>query len=137
MWRYSMNDADVPQEGNSTHPGLRKAIYARGIDGHVRPVTSAGWQVEEIVTRQAIDDLSARADQARQAALRGAASPLEFHMYRARMDLALLSQTTGIWRWRVRRHFRPEVFSKLPERLLRRYAEALGLTVDELRKVTP
>jgi len=132
-----VNDADVPQEGNSTHPGLRKAVYARGSDGKVRLVTSAGWRVEEIVTRQAIDLLVAEAEQARQSALRGVASPLEYHMYSSRMDLGLLSQATGIWRWRVRRHFRPEVFSKLPEKLLRRYAEALGLTVDALREVTP
>ena len=132
-----MNDAEVPQEGNSTHPGLRKALYARGSDGRVRLVTSAGWQVEEIVTRQAIDLLAAEAEEARQRAVRGLASPLEYHMYCGRMDLALLSQATGIWRWRVRRHFRPEVFSKLPEKLLRRYAEALGLTVDALRELAP
>jgi hypothetical protein len=132
-----VNDADVPQEGNSTHPGLRKAVYARGSDGQVRLVTSAGWQVEEIVTRQALDLLASEAEQARQNALRGIASPLEYHMYRARMDLALLSQATGIWRWRVRRHFRPDVFAKLPVKLLNRYAEALGLTVDALREVAP
>jgi hypothetical protein len=132
-----VNDADVPQEGNSTHPGLRKALYARGSDGQVRLVPSAGWQVEEIVTRQALESLATEAERARERALGGAASPLEFHMYRARMDLALLSQATGLWRWRVRRHFRPEVFSRLPEKILRRYAEALGLTLDALREVAP
>lgn len=130
-----MNEADVPQEGNSTHPGLRKAVYARGSDGRVQLVTSAGWQVEEIVTRQAIEVLETEAERARQNALRGAASPLEYHMYHSRMDLALLSQATGFWRWRIRRHFRPDVFSRLPARLLRRYAEALGITVEALREV--
>ena len=132
-----MNDAEVPQEGNSTLGGGRKAIYARGADGQVRLVTSAGWQVEEIVTRQALDALTAQAEEARQRCLRGAASPLEYHMFRSRMDLALLSQTTGFWRWRVRRHFRPEVFKGLSERLLCRYAEALGITVDALRVAVP
>ena len=130
-----MDDAEVPQEGNATLGGGRKAVYARGADGQVRLVTSLGWQVEEIVTRQALDALAAQAEGARQRWQRGAASPLEFHMYRARMDLALLSQTTGLWRWRVRRHFRPGVFARLPERLLRRYAEALGITVDALKEV--
>lgn len=132
-----MNDADVPQEGNSTHPGLRKAVYARGSDGQVRLVTSAGWQVEEIVTRQAIEVLETEAEKARQRALQGSASPLEYHMYHCRMDLALLAQATGLWRWRIRRHFRPDVFSKLPAGLLRRYADALGITVDTLRGVSP
>jgi hypothetical protein len=58
-------------------------------------------------------------------------------MYRSRMDLALLSQTTGIWRWRVRRHLRPAVFARLSARVLQRYADALGVTVDALREVAP
>ena len=50
-----------------------------------------------------------------------------------RMDLDLLSQTTGFWKWRVRRHFRPEIFAKLSQRVLERYAEATGVPVEKLR----
>ena len=132
-----MNDADVPQEGNETLAGGRKAVYARGADGRVRPMQSAGWQVEEIVTRQAIEDLEKQAEEARQRCLKGLVSPLEFHMYHARMDLPLLCQTTGLWRWRVRRHLRPEIFAKLPEKVLLRYCEAMGITLDALREVAP
>ena len=35
--------------------------------------------------------------------------------------------------WRVRRHLRPGVFSRLPPRILRRYSEALELPVERLR----
>ena len=132
-----MDDADIPQEGNGTLAGGRKAIYARGADGRVRPMQSAGWQVEEIVTRQALEALGKQAEDARQRCLHGLVSPLEYHMYRARMDLPLLCQTTGMWRWRVRRHFRPEVFAKLPERVMQRYSEAMGIPVDALREVAP
>ena len=52
-----------------------------------------------------------------------------------RMDVALLSQATGLWRWRIRRHFRPEVFARLAPSLKRRYAEALDLSVEALEKV--
>jgi hypothetical protein len=68
-------------------------------------------------------------------ALAGEASPLEYHMYRARMNVALLSQTTGIWRWRVRRHFHPGAFARLSPPLRRRYAEALGIPVEALDRV--
>ena len=132
-----MNADEVPQEGNATLGGGRKAVYARGEDGRVKLVTSAGWQVEEIVTRQALEALAAQAEGARVRALQGEGSPLEYHMYRSRMDLALLSQTTGIWQWRIRRHLRAEVFAKLPARLLQRYAEALGVDRDALLKVAP
>ena len=127
-----MRERDVPQEGNRTLAGHRKAVYAAAEDGRLRLVPSRGWEVEEIVTRQAVEDLERQAQQARERALGGAASPLEYHMYRARMDLALLSQATGLWRWRVRRHFRPEVFARLSPALRRRYADALGISVEAL-----
>jgi hypothetical protein len=130
-----MRDRDVPQEGNATLGGLRKAVYAVAEDGKLRIVPSRGWEAEEIVTRQAVEDLARRAQAARARALAGEASPLEYHMYRARMDVTLLSQTTGLWRWRVRLHFRPRVFERLSPRLRQRYADALGIPLEALDKV--
>jgi hypothetical protein len=130
-----MRDRDVPQEGNATLGGHRKAVYAVAEDGKLGLVASRGWEAEEIVTRQAVEDLERRAQAARVRALAGETSPLEYHMYRARMDVTLLSQTTGLWRWRVRRHFRPRVFERLPPRLRRLYAEALGIPLEALGKV--
>jgi hypothetical protein len=130
-----MRERDVPQEGNATLAGHRKAVYAVADDGRVRLVASRGWEVEEIVTRQAVHDLERLADEARSRALKSLTSPLEVHMYRARMDLALLSQTTGLWRWRIRRHFRPEVFARLSPALRQRYADALGLSLEALGRI--
>lgn len=130
-----MREHDVPQEGNSTLAGHRKAVYAVADDGKLHLVPSRGWEAEEIVTRQAIDDLERRASDARARALAGKASPLEYHMYRARMDVSLLSQTAGVWRWRVRRHFDPRAFARLPRALKARYAEAMGISVEALDRV--
>ena len=126
---------DVPQEGNTTLGGHRKALYARGADGKLQIVQSAGWEVEEIVTRQAVDEFLRLAEKARRDAERGTASPLAFHMYKGRMDLPLLAQTTGLWRWRIRRHFRPDIFAGLPDSILQRYADALGIGIDALRRI--
>ena len=128
-----MQDNDVPQEGNATLGGHRKAVYARGGDGRLHLVASTGWEVEEIVTMQAVDELARLAEDARQRCLVGQTSPLEVHMYRRRMDVPLLAQATGLWQWRVRRHLRPAVFARLSPALLARYAEAMGLTVDALK----
>jgi len=130
-----MRERDVPQEGNRTLAGHRKAVYAVAEDGRVRLVPTRGWEVEEIVTRQAVEDLERRAREARERALSGESSPLEYHMYRARMDVELLSQTSGVWRWRVRRHLKPAAFARLPLALKARYAEALGIGVEALEKV--
>ena len=129
-----MLDSEVPQEGNSTLGGHRKAMYARGTDGKLHIVQSAGWEVEEIVTKQAVDDLLRLTEEARQRVLAGQTSPLEYHMYRVRMDVPLLSQASGIWQWRIRRHFRPAIFAGLSASLLATYADAMGMAVEQLKK---
>src|SRR5256885_13899347 len=98
-----MRERDVPQEGNATLAGHRKGVYAIADDGKLRLVSSRGWEDEEIVTRQEVEDLEKRAMQARTRALARESSPLEYHIYPARMDLELLFQVTGLVRWRVRR----------------------------------
>ena len=125
---------EVPQEGNATLGGHRKALYARGANGRLRIVQSVGWEVAEIVTRQAVEDLNRLAEEARQRVASGLTSALEYHMHKARMDVALLAQTTGLWQWRIRRHFRPAVFASLSPALRQRYAEAMGIGVDRLDK---
>ena len=130
-----MKIQNVPQEGNKTLGGHMKAVYAKDEDGHIVAVASKGWEVEEIVTSQAVEEMRALAETARQNVLNGVSSPLEYWMCARRMDLLLLAQTTGIWRWRIRRHFRPEIFARLSPRVLARYAEALGLTIQELQQL--
>jgi hypothetical protein len=51
------------------------------------------------------------------------------------MDLTLLAQSTGLWRWRVSRHLQPAHFAKLSPALLQRYADALGISRDALMKL--
>jgi len=129
-----MLDRDVPQEGNVTLGGHRKALYARGADGKLHIVQSAGWEVEEIVTRQAVDDLNRLAEDARQRVLAGQTSALEYHMHTERMDVPMLAQTTGLFQWRIRRHFRPAVFAGLSDTLLARYAGVMGISIEQLKK---
>jgi hypothetical protein len=53
-------------------------------------------------------------------------------MYRYRLDEPALAQITGLWQWRIRRHFRPARYKKLSPAILARYAEAFGLPVAQL-----
>ena len=123
----------VPQEGNATLDGHRKLMYARDAEGRSVTVGSRGWEAEEICTTHAVDALVAQAQAARDRVAAGTASPLEYWMYQRRMDVALLSQTTGFWQWRVRRHLQPRNFAALSPRQLARYADALGLSVPALQ----
>jgi len=130
-----MEADNVPQEGNATLGGQRKAVYARDANGKLVIVPSRGWEVEEIVTRQAVDAMAEQAQAARARVLAGLASPLEYWMHARRMDVALLAQSSGFWQWRVRRHLGPHGFARLSASQLGRYAQALGVSTAELRKL--
>jgi hypothetical protein len=131
-----MDVNEVPQEGNRTLGAHRKALYAKDADGRMVIVASSGSEVDETVTMQAVDRMNAQAEEARLRVYAGETSPLEYWMYARRMDVPLLSQVSGIWQWRIRRHFHPQRFEQLSTDVLTRYAEALGLNVAQL-KVLP
>lgn len=125
----------VPQEGNATLGGHRKAVYARGADGRIVIAASQGWEAEEIVTSHAVAALQNQAEAARLRVQAGLSSPLEYWMYARRMDLPLLAQACGLWQWRVRRHLQPQVFARLSATQLARYAQALGLSPAMLKQL--
>jgi len=47
----------------------------------------------------------------------------------------ILGKTAGIAVFRVKRHLRPEIFSRLKNPVLERYAKALAVTMEELKTV--
>ena len=128
-----MKTDEVPQEKAPTYGGVRKLLYAVDEAGQYKGVKSEGWEVETYVTLAAVDELKRQRDEALERAWAGSTSALEFHMYDRRMDIATLSSTTGIWRWRIRRHFKPDVFKGLSDGLLARYAFAMGVSPEQLR----
>jgi hypothetical protein len=130
-----MDKQAVPQDNSPTYAGLRKMLYAVDERGNYTGVPSTGWDVEAFATQTAVSELDRLRIAAWQRARAGQTSALEFHMYRNRMELDTLSATTGIWRWRIRRHFDPARFSKLSTRMQARYAHAMGIAIDELRVV--
>lgn len=130
-----MKKDEVPQDQAPAFEGQKKAIYALDDDGRYTITGSSGWVAEQTVLDQAIAHFDDLTRTALERARNGTGSPLEYHMYCHRMDATLLAQSTGLFRWRVRRHLRPATFARLPERILTRYATALGITVAQLRAV--
>lgn len=125
----------VPQEGNRTMGGHRRAMYARDKNGRMVIVPSRGGEVDETVTLQALERIHDMTEEARARVLADKTSPLEYWMYAQRLDLPQLSQVTGFWKWRIRRHFRPEIFARLQAEILQRYADVMGITVEQLRRL--
>ena len=130
-----MEAQKVPQDNNVTYHGEKRAVYATSKDGEYGVVASSGWDVEEEATKQAVAELERLADEAYSRCEAGSASPLEYHMYDKRLDLLSLSQATGLFQWRIKRHFNAKNFTKLSDKLLDRYADVMGITVSELQKL--
>ena len=129
-----MRKTDVPQDRNPALAGARKAVYALDERGRYTTAPSTGWIVESVVTGQAVAEYQRLAANALHRGRAGLASPLEFHMYDRRLELPALAAAMGLWRWQVRRHLEPRGFGALSPALLSRYATALGLTVETLRR---
>jgi hypothetical protein len=131
--RTAMKISEVPQDDIKTLQGERKALFAVDEQGRYAQTTTRGWEVEEIVLHQVISDFE---EQARQAAVRvrqQETSPIEYFMLKSWMDPLTLAQAMGLYRWQVRRHFKPAVFQKLKDKTLREYARIFRVSIDELR----
>ena len=127
-----MKNSKVPQHNISTYANNKKAIYAIDENGEYTIVASSGWEVEEEATKQALGELERLANIAYDLVVSGEASALYFHMYDRRMDLQTLAQTTGLFKWRIKRHFKPMIFNKLSKKMLVCYGETLGISVEKL-----
>lgn len=130
-----MKSDQVPQDNSPTYYGQHRLLYATDEQGRYKPVLSTGWEVESEATVMAVEELRRQSFDAWQRARDGISSPLEYYMHRQRMDLHFLAQATGIFQWRIKRHFKPRVFARLREGLLQKYADVLGVSVSELKSV--
>ena len=127
-----MEQNRVPQDNITTYSNNKKAMYATDSAGNYSVIASSGWEIEEEATMQAVQELERLAEEAFAEVTSGRKSPLFFYMYAKRMDIQVLSESTGIFKWRIKRHFKPAVFWNLSSKMLDRYGGALGMTADEL-----
>ena len=126
-----MDINDIPQDDSPSYRGHQKIIYGTR-NGRYQAATSTGWQDESYATVQAVAELEEQTEAAKRAVERGERSALYYHMFRSRHDEASLAMAAGVWRWQLRRHFRPEVFARLSAKTLARYAEAFQIPAEEL-----
>jgi len=126
---------EIPQDHTKTLSGETKALYVLNDDGRYTTSRTTGWEVEEIVLTQVIEDFQIRAAETRNRVLAGQTSPIEYFMYRNWMDPLTLAQAMGLYRWQVKRHFRPRVFARLSEALLKEYAHLFRIDVQELKSI--
>lgn len=128
-----MKISEVPQDAVKTMQGVKKALYAVDDRGEYTRTATRGWEAEEIVLTQVIDDFEEKAGAAAARVRSGETSPIEYFMNKKWMDPLTLAQAMGLYRWQVKRHFKPAVFKKLDGGTLDEYAHLFGVTVERLK----
>lgn len=130
-----MKKDDVPQDkSNLESAKFRELCYAVDENGEYVTELSTGWTPKTIALDNAIETLNDRISNARQRVIEQRTSPLEYHMELHKMDLPILASYAGLWKWRVKRHFKPAIFKKLNEKTLQKYADIFDITVEELKR---
>lgn len=129
-----MKKEEVPQDqSNLSKSSIKELIYATDEQGNYITSLSSGWEPKTIALTNSLEEINERIAIAKEQVTKGEASPIYYFMELNKMDIGILSSYVGIWKWRVKRHFKPNIFKKLNDKVLQKYATAFEISVSELR----
>jgi hypothetical protein len=130
-----MKKEDVPQDLSSLGKITKEICYATDESGKYTTELSKGWDVKITALDAAWDDIAAKVEAAKQKVLNNQASPILYFMEKAIMDISILADYTGFWQWQIKRHLKPDVFKKLSDTKLQRYAQVFNLSIADLKNM--
>jgi hypothetical protein len=131
-----MKEKDVPQDLQYFKDKvIRDVMYAVDESGNYKPVVSDGWSVKNDALSVVWDDIREQCEKIRKQVENKELSPLAFHAKKNLLDINMLSAYSEIPKRKVKKHFNYDNFMKLDEKTLMKYADALRITIDELKKV--
>ena len=133
-----MNIEDVPQDLKDFRDGNKapkKVMYVTTQDGQYTQTQSVGWEAENLVLKQAWEDIDWQLAEEKKKVISGMVSPISYYMIKNRMDIAILASYVGKWQWQVKRHMKPSVFKSLSEPIKEKYARVFNITKEELNNV--
>lgn len=131
-----MKKSEVPQDkSNLDSKSFKELCYAVDENGEYTTAQSTGWTPKTIALDNTIEDINERVEAAKNRVLNKQTSPIEYYMELHKMDLGILASYVGMWKWRVKRHFKPNVFKRLSKRTLQKYAEVFEVSVAQLKNI--
>jgi hypothetical protein len=132
-----MKKSEVPQDKSSLASfNFKELCYAVDENGEYTTAHSTGWAPKTIALSKAIEDINERTENAKQRVLSNTTSPIEYYMELHKMDLTILANYVGMWKWRVKRHFNPKIFNKLSQNILQKYANVFDISIDQLKSIS-
>ncbi|MEM9144171.1 MAG: hypothetical protein AAGA86_14370 [Bacteroidota bacterium] len=131
-----MKKKEVPQDKSTLESAnIKDMVYAVDENGEYVTELSTGWEPKTIALDNAIQVIAERVADAKNRVRENQTSPIEYYMELHKMDLPILASYVGLWKWRVKQHFRPSVFKKLKEKTLRKYADVFEISVEQLKNI--
>ena len=131
-----MKKEDVPQDLLYFKDNIvRDLMYAVDEDGYYTSVVSDGWSVKNDALGIVWDDIREQCEAIRRQVLAREVSPLAYHMQKSLLDIGLLAAYSEIPKRKIRKHLKYDEFMKLDEPVLQQYADAMRITVEELKRV--
>jgi len=126
---------ELPQDQSALVGYTRELYYGKDKDGKFRTGLSTGWEVKTSALEVAWDEVKESLMEAEELVRSGKRSPIYYLMVKKLMNISILSGYTGMNRLRVWWHLRPAVYRRLRDKVLARYAEALDMSVEEIRNL--
>jgi hypothetical protein len=130
-----MKKDQLPQDRSALEKVTRELCYVKDEDGTYTTGLSSGWAVKKDALDNAWDDIRERVNEAAELVRKGEKSPVFYFMELNLMDLSLLSEYTGFWKFTIKRHMKPSVFASLSDDKLKKYAQVFKISVEELKNL--
>ncbi len=130
-----MKIKDLPQDPSVLDKFTRDVVYGEDASGNYTTGLSRGWQVKADALNIAWKDIEQRINDAKQKVNNGDASPVLFFMELRLMDFPTIAAYTGFWQWQIKRHIHPNIFRKLSDKKLKKYADTFEVSIDDLKSL--
>lgn len=128
-----MKKDQLPQDKSALENFTREVCYVKNEKGRYETDLSIGWETKKVALDLAWENIEERIEQAKMQVLAGEVSPIMYFMELKLMDLSVLSGYTGFWKWQIQRHMKPDIFRKLSDAKLLKYAEVFDVDINELK----
>ncbi len=131
-----MKKSEVPQDkSNLESASFKELCYAVDENGEYTTAQSTGWTPKTIALDNAIEDINERVEEAKKRVINNQTSPIEYYMELHKMDLGILASYVGLWKWRVKCHFKPKIFKRLSQKTLQKYANVFEISIAQLKNI--
>jgi hypothetical protein len=131
-----MKKDELPQDMSALGRLTNEVCYVTDNNGKYTTSLSKGWEVKVAALDITWQDIQKQIAEAKEKVLEGKVSPLHFWMTLRMMELSLVASYTGFWQWQIKRHLKPDVFNKLSDKKIQKYAEAFNVSVEDLKTMT-